>query len=172
METLIGLALFVGFVVLIVKVLSKIEPRPSTSRDYSAAQPQLGEFYVKNPVLKRTEQALYYELKKTVPEKYHVFANMRVGDVLGTPNGWGYYRRRNKLLPKHVDFLITDGAFKPILAIELNGQSHASARQRHSDEEKFTIFQQAGLKLEILHVGEQYSEAVPHILQEAGILPK
>lgn len=80
---------------------------------------------------------------------YRVFPNVRLNDLFKitaeTQRGAVYARLRDK----HVDFLIVEStaAYRPVLAIELDGASHQSERQQHRDGVKDVAFRSAGLKL-------------------------
>lgn len=124
------------------------------------------EFFIKNKLLVSSEQALFYELKKDLPEGYYIFPNMRLADILTTAHGHGYYKRRNILLPKHIDFVIADSNFKPVLGIELNGSSHNNLKQQERDDLKREVFKSAGLPLVTVNVGQTYSEVVPKIIAD------
>lgn len=73
---------------------------------------------------------------------------MRIADILETIKGKGYYKRRDLVLPKHVDFLICDRNFKPVLAIELDGKSHQRKDRIERDILIDQIFEDVDLKLE------------------------
>lgn len=82
---------------------------------------------------------------------YVVFSKVRIADIIKVQ----CYDRRdrnhytNLILPKHVDFVICNkDYFNPILAIELNWNSHIQKDDvQERDEQKRLIFKAAGLPL-------------------------
>jgi very-short-patch-repair endonuclease len=107
-----------------------------------------------------SESALFFELQKQLPSNHHIFPNMRLADIVDATNGYGFYKRRNKILPKHIDFVICDSFFKPIVAIELNGSSHNRLDRIEKDEEKREILEEAQLPFVIIRVGDNFNEAM------------
>jgi len=112
----------------------------------------------------KREEAFFFELRKQLPEGYFVFPKMRIADIIETTNGKGYYIHRNEILPKHIDFLICNASFHPILAIELNGSSHGREDRKESDYEKKEIFKSAGLPLEFIEVGTDFPSDVKNLI--------
>ncbi len=115
-------------------------------------------------VMNASEQALYFEIRKQLPAEYHLFPNMRIADFIDARHGVGFYHRRNKILPKHVDFLVCDRSFKPVVAIELNGSSHQRADRIERDALVADIFSQAELAFEVIQVGTDFRTQVTTIL--------
>ena len=112
--------------------------------------------------MNKTETALFFELKKQLPN-YYIFLNMRIADVIDAINGHGFYQRRNKILPKHIDFVICNSSFKPIVAVELNGGYHNKLEQMEKDNEKREILKEAQLPLLTVKVGHNFSESIENI---------
>jgi hypothetical protein len=83
--------------------------------------------YVRRPsILTRNEQPLYHYLMKTLSQRYVVFAKVRLVDIIdvasNTPDRQSHV---NRILSKHVDFLLCDPKFLfPVAAVELNDSSH------------------------------------------------
>jgi len=106
-------------------------------------------------VFNGSETAFFLELKKQLPEGFHIFPKIRIIDFID-PNS-REYKWRNKIWAKHVDFLICDSIFKPILAIELNGRSHQRHDRVKRDRFVKEIFQVTGLPFEVLEVGNNFN---------------
>ncbi len=123
----------------------------------------LSGYRKRESVMNKSEQAFFYELKKQLPNGYHVFPNMRLADILNAVDGPGFYARNNKLMPRHIDFLICDRYFKPVVAIEVNGSSHHRADRIKIDEEKREIFKDAQLPIEFIDVGTSFEESVAKV---------
>jgi hypothetical protein len=121
------------------------------------------EYRKRATILNNSERAFFYELKKQLPSGYHVFPNMRIADMIQAVDGKGFYGRRNKILPKHIDFLICDAYFRPVLAIEVNGSSHRRVDRMERDELVRSIFADAKLPLEFIDVGTNFAESINRI---------
>lgn len=117
----------------------------------------------RSSVMNRSESAFFFELQKQLPQGYYIFPKMRIADILETVSGKGYYHMRNGILPKHIDFLICDPHFKPVVAIEVNGGYHNNPNQKEKDSIKREIFTKAGLPLETVDVGSDFSYSIAKI---------
>jgi hypothetical protein len=87
--------------------------------------------HIAERLLNKSEEVVFRELEAiTNDNALRVFANQRLSDVLLkgstflSPRIFDFYTR------SHVDFVITDEASKPLLAIEYDGPSHSEPRQR------------------------------------------
>lgn len=117
----------------------------------------------RSSVMNRSESAFFFELQKQLPHGYYIFPKMRIADILETVSGKGYYHMRNGILPKHIDFLICDSYFKPIVAIEVNGGYHNNPNQQEKDHIKKKILENAGLSFETVNVGSDFSQSIAKI---------
>ena len=101
----------------------------------------------------RDERRFYDALRQAAGDRYLIFAQMRLIDLVEVPRGQaGSPFWFGKVRHKHVDFVLCDRETGgPVLAIELDGASHQSAVQRQRDAEKDAVLAQAGLPL--LRVG-------------------
>lgn len=158
MGSFITLAVVVLLIVGVVEFL-KLTNGSKSSQTHSTVP----MYRTKGSVMNKSEQAFFYELQKQLPEGYHVFPNMRIADILEAIDGKGFYNRRNKILPKHIDFLICDRYFKPVVAIEINGSSHRRPDRIESDNLKREIFKDANLPLEFVDVGTSFEQSVQRI---------
>ncbi len=131
------------------------QPRTDTRKD--------SIYKKRSSVMNNTESAFFFELQKQLPNNYYIFPKMRVADIIETKSGRGYSHMRNSVLPKHIDFLICDSYFKPIVAIEVNGGYHNSHRQEQKDSIKKQIFEDAGLYFETVKVGTDFSQSIAKI---------
>ena len=97
-----------------------------------------------------SESHFYTTLKKVLYYsywfKYEVYPKVRLADIF-RPEKWEKWLKR--LWMRHVDFLIVDKdqSFKPILAIELDWDSHKEYRQYKSDKFKNRVFEDSNLPL-------------------------
>jgi very-short-patch-repair endonuclease len=129
-------------------------------KDFKTDNRRESIYKTRTSVMNPSESALFFELQKQLLQGYYIFPKIRIADILETKD---YYHKRNKILPKHVDFLICDSYFKPIVAIEVNGGYHNSQNQQKKDLEKIEIFKDAGLILETIEVGENFHESIERI---------
>ncbi len=129
------------------------------------ARPEEAHAYRKRRmVMTSTETAFYRELERQIGKDFRIFPKMRIADVIETMHGSKYYVNRNKILPKHLDFVICNAWLQPILAIELNGPDHQRLERMHSDEQKRQALEEANMPLEIVPIGMQFSEAAARII--------
>lgn len=112
-------------------------------------------------VLNKSEKELFHELKNHLGSDYYICPNMRIADVVIATKGSGHREKNNKIMPRHLDFVICDSlGFEPRFAIELNGKSHLSKRRVVIDEEKKRVLEEAGLRLFVVDVGENYEKRI------------
>ena len=96
------------------------------------------------------EKEFYTSLRKVLYYnywfKYEVYPKVRLADVLKSEQ-WDKWWKR--LAPRHIDFLIVNKEqnFKPMLAIELDWDSHKQYRQYKSDKFKNEVFDNSELPL-------------------------
>ena len=110
-----------------------------------------------------SEGVFFTMLVKELPENYYVFPKMRIADIIETEGGYGYTFRRNKILPKHIDFLVCDSRFKPVIAIELDGKSHNKHDRIVRDEFVDKLFEDCKIKLLRVNVGGDFKFVVDAI---------
>jgi len=107
-------------------------------------------------LMTNSESSFFHLAQKSLPEGYHIFPKMRIADIIETKNGNGYYKQRNKILPKHVDFVICDKNLRTVCAIEIDGKSHDTQKMRERDELVEYIFKYVGIPLKRVRVGEDF----------------
>ena len=106
-------------------------------------------------------------LKSQYWEKYDIFPKVRLADIF-EPTDWK--KGLSKIVSKHVDFLIIDrqNHAEPVLAIELNGESHNSYIQAKSDNFKNKLFNEKWPKLITINNNEvQNHERIKEILNSS-----
>lgn len=105
---------------------------------------------VKRHFFSRDESTFFGALEEALaPTPYRVFPNVRLNDLFRITAQEGRNAVYARLRDKHVDFLIVDAsaAFRPVLALELDGRSHENAKQQRRDAVKDVAFRSAGLRL-------------------------
>lgn len=167
-----NLLVLAGIVLGFVAFIEIVRRLPSTPFEHrTQVSPQRAQGYrPKFSVMSDSEAAFYWELIRQLPQGYYVFPKMRIADVLHIMDGDGYYRRRNKVLPRHVDFVICDSKFQPIVAIELNGGVHSRHDVAVRDSEKAAAFADAGLRLESVRTGTIFSDYIKKLLLDLKII--
>ncbi|MEK7613814.1 MAG: DUF2726 domain-containing protein [Patescibacteria group bacterium] len=154
--------LVVIFVLLgIVYFFKSLESLPSKKKEIHRLY-----YRTRSSILDKREMAFFYELQKQLPAQHYIFPKMRIADILETTaQGREYYRQRNKILPKHIDFLICDSNFQPLIAIELNGFSHQRKDRIDRDVLVKNIFESATMKLVFVNVGDSFETAINDLLK-------
>ena len=164
MTTLIILAVTGIIVGLIFKLLNEVR---SIKSGHGVKNSVHGAHYrTRDAVMNKSEMAFFFDLQKKLPSGYYIFPNMRIADFIDAVDGEGFYNRRNKILPKHIDFLICDQYFKPVVAIEVNGSSHQRRDRVERDELVRKIFAEAKLPLEWVDVGTSFAESVGRVMSQ------
>lgn len=85
-----------------------------------------------------SELELYKVLSGFLSKQYAIFPKVRLLDLADTK----YKINFNKIAQKHVDFLIVDQTSQctPVLAIELNGDSHETEHMQERDKFVWEFF--------------------------------
>jgi len=112
-------------------------------------------------IFNKSEEALFIELKKSIPSTYYIFTKVRLIDFIEPKNL--EYKWRNKIWSRHVDFLICDQFYKPVLAIELNGKSHLDTKRVEVDKFKVNLFKNINLPQRTINVGSDFVSMVNEI---------
>lgn len=160
MEKLLGLVLLLFVIALLVRF-------PHQVRDFFAglkrgegttAQDERLPYRSRRYLLSKTEAAFFHSLRRVVQDQYVLSMKVRLADVLKcSSEGWreGY---GNKIVQKHLDFVLCDPRTVEIVAaIELDDASH----QRHDriDRDSFldSAMKSAGIPLIRIKAAMQYN---------------
>ncbi len=91
-------------------------------------------------LLSAAELSFFGALREAVGMDYHLFAKVRLADIVNVQQGLGgkdYYRAFNRISAKHVDFVVCDPrTFRIIGVIELDDRSHQVDESRERDDLK------------------------------------
>lgn len=101
------------------------------------------------------EHAAWELLHELTRGAYAVCPKVRLEDI-AEADGPDWRRLRNYVRARHVDFVLADRGGKPILAIEVDGPSHATGKARASDALKDRILTSAGIPLLRLRHGTDW----------------
>lgn len=136
--SILGGLLFLVVVALIAS-LTRSKPLPSAELPYER------EEYL----FSKAERYFYFALCKAVPPGVHIFAKVRLIDLVRVRRGVENTNKyKNSLLQKHVDFILcAPDTFRPLLVVELDDSSHQSARSQERDARKDEILAAAGLPI-------------------------
>ncbi len=106
----VGLAVVIAFILLL--------------RMYGA--PTSLPYQKRDSLVTKTELRFYKSLQKAVQDDFEIFAMVRIADLLKVePNLPNYRKWLNKILAKHIDFVLCDpGSLQPLVCIELDDPSH------------------------------------------------
>jgi very-short-patch-repair endonuclease len=112
-------------------------------------------------VLNNSEKKFYLVLKQALMGKgYEIFPKIRMADFLKVKNVNDhslFWKEQNKILRKHVDFLICDTTnFLPLLVIELDGPTHSKWENQQRDNFKNEALKIANLPLLRVEVQNSY----------------
>ena len=106
-----------------------------------------------------TEQKFFYLLKQAInTDKYCIFTKVRLIDIIYLKH-WPrdkYVPIKNKIIQKHLDFVITDNYGKVVMAIELDDKYHSQEKVKKNDKFKDDIFKYMWIPLERFQVGSYY----------------
>jgi very-short-patch-repair endonuclease len=126
------------------------------------------QFSVQESFFTSSERTFYRMLSaKLLGKQYMVFAKVRLEDVLRVAEGEDKTSSRNRVKGMHLDFLIVHtGSFRPVVAIELDGSYHNSAKQQRHDQTKNEAFAVAGFPLVRVRVGQEFATVIDGIVAQ------
>jgi hypothetical protein len=126
---------------------------PSASKD---REPQ--PYRLREDFLSPTELSYYQILNSVLGSKAAVCAKVRLADLLYVMRGEKRRSHLNRIISKHIDFLICEvSTMKPVLAIELDDSSHGKKRRKARDEFLNQAMDASGLPLLRVKAQRQYS---------------
>ncbi|ADW20733.1 DUF2726 domain-containing protein [Thermus scotoductus] len=136
--------------------------------------PGAGETFpyrLKGSVLTPAERSFLGVLERVVPEGVRVWPKVRLVDfLLLEAVGKDRQAALNRVVAKHVDFLLVRAQdARPLLAIELDDQSHLRKDRQERDRFLEALFRQVGLPLVRVRVKEGYSPEELRRLVEAHL---
>lgn len=136
------IVVLLGIVISGLYAVLKLKIQPEPAYHYASVE----------AVLDKWEKEFYFVLKNTLDKRgYEIFPKIRMADFLKVKNVKDnslWWKEQNKILRKHVDFLICDDKnFLPLLVIELDGYSHSKKENAHRDKFKNEALEIAGVPL-------------------------
>lgn len=129
----VGLAVVVA-IILLLRMYGAQQPLPYQKRD---------------SLITKAELRFYKSLQKAVMDDFEIFAMVRIADLLKVePNLPNHRKWLNKILAKHIDFVLCDpGSLQPLVCIELDDPSHNRPDRIERDIFVNKAFESAGLPL-------------------------
>lgn len=113
-------------------------------------KPRLYLPYLKKPyLLTRKERELFSILNDCVPNTYYVFPQIHIASIIEVKKYEKEWQRYfNKIISKSIDFVIFDKEnISPILAIELDDNTHMYEKRIIRDEFVNNLFEEVQIKL-------------------------
>lgn len=105
-------------------------------------------YRVRDDFLSPAERHFFLALVEAVGSNAIVCPKVRLGDILFSTDRTQFWKHTNRVNQKHVDFLLCSRAeIKPLVAIELDDQTHQREKVKARDRFKDAAFLAAGLPL-------------------------
>lgn len=119
-------------------------------------------------VMNKSEHALYMALHEALADRFNVLSKVRIEDFIrvnesikSEPEKYGL---RSRIKSRHVDFLICDfKQTRPVLAIELDGESHDQVDRVARDKFVDYVYQEVGLPVLHVKVADDFNMVVRKI---------
>lgn len=106
-----------------------------------------------------SERAAWHLLKELPLGAYAVCPKVRIEDFVYA-SGVERNRLRGYIKSRHVDFLLVDKEWNPMLVVEVDGGSHHHEKRKARDELVDRVLQSAGIPVLRLRVGENWRDRV------------
>lgn len=136
---------------------------PDFSFDYSYMP------YKRRNLLTKTEYQFYTVLIRKC-RQYGIFVcpKVRLEDLVYVTDQNNRAKYRGYIKSRHVDFVLTDEALRPLAAIELDDPSHDNFHAMQIDEFKDRLFEIIELPLFRISTGEEYEydDALEEVFEE------
>jgi len=139
-------------------------------RMYLSGQKRM-PYVARERLVTKAELRFYKSLQKAVLDDWEIFAMVRIADILrveqGIKNRRGWL---NKILAKHVDFVLCDpNSLEIVMGIELDDSSHQRADRIERDRFVDRAFESAGIPLLRIPVQSKYLSREIRELIELGV---
>jgi len=106
-----------------------------------------------------SEAAMFAALCRHMPPSFHVHGKVRLEDIIRVKRSLPEKARwaaRGRVKSRHVDYVITNRAGRPVLGVELDGRAHNPGNPSEADKVKTALFKAAGVPLRRIRVGEDF----------------
>jgi hypothetical protein len=128
----------------------------------------LAPYLKKDRVMNDSEQALFINLHKHLGEEFIILSKVRIEDFVEViknrmPSN-EEYGARGRIKSRHADFLICDRvSTKPLLALELDGNSHMDWKRQKRDLFVNDLYEKIGLAVRYIHVGDDFNTSAQKV---------
>lgn len=113
------------------------------------------------PLLTPTEASFYPTLESIASRHgYLLFIKVRLADIARTARADDYntyMKYFGKVKSKHVDFVLCDSNFLPLVVVELDDKSHENKRNYENDLLKDAVLESIGISVVRVPVADSYS---------------
>lgn len=108
-------------------------------------EPQCGPFLykAKSSLVTKNELGYLNCIKSVLPDGYQVHVQANLASFISRTDGAKF---QNELY-RNVDFLITNLSYQPLIAIEINDQTHLTQERRERDKKVLQICEEAGIPM-------------------------
>ena len=153
---------------LVVKAKEFLDKEEKTEKREKSKEDIGQHFRMKERFFTKSEYMFFQELEKQNNGKYHIFSKVRMEDIVEVKSELDYKvkrAKRNYIKSRHIDFVLVDKETGSVVkAIELDGKSHSTEKQKRSDEVKNQILRGAGIDLVHVRVGESFEDVIRKVL--------
>ena len=99
----------------------------------------------------------FYDMLRRVVRDHVIFAKVGLADLVDARKQHRHWQANfNRICSKHIDFVVCDSLFRPIIAVELDGVSHQRDDRRKRDGDVDRILHSASLPLLRVFVRKDY----------------
>lgn len=164
MQTFINntsISLLIGFIVVLAYIALYYRDKYNKTQDEYLDLADKNNFFDKKPSIMRHDERLLFDiLTKLYSEKYFIFPQVKVSDVLTVKeNVKDHDNLYREIDHRSLDYVFFDRQeMTPILAIELNGASHFQFHRKNRDQKIGNILAKAGIPLITIPVNEKHNE--------------
>ena len=122
--------------------------------------------YFRRRYLLTKSESRFYDILRRIVRDHVVFAKVRLADVVDADDRHRYWQANfNRVCSKHLDFLVCDSLFRPLIAIELDDPSHRRQDRRKRDDDVDRLLEAVSLPLLRVFVRKTYdSDLIARLL--------
>ena len=110
-------------------------PNPSTAVAYT--------YELKKSLITETERKYLSAIKQLLPQDYYIQPQVNLASIITKNDNSKFYNE----LYRNIDACIFDKAYKPIVLIEINDQTHNTSKRKERDKKVQFICEEAGIPI-------------------------
>ncbi len=158
--------IWVGGVCLLAWLLRIVSRKLEASKSNKAGE--RSDFYLRKVFMNVSEKEFFRRLLAQLGAEFIILSKVRIEDFIGVNreslNFGEINSRRNRIKSSHVDFLILDlQTTRPLMAIELDGDSHNKASRKIRDQKFNQLYEEVGLKYWHVKVEADFESKIAEI---------